>query len=742
MLRRLRSPALLALCALGLAPASAGADTLHTEASARDGDFVAVEELSYEMIVDTGSGVSASQATRVSLRVTLYNDSDLPQDAVHALALPRTSRLRSFAVRRGGEDWVDGIDARNRSVHAQRDTGSIYAREVPPPRAGELPRAELSAFGLAPGSTTQIELRLDVFPTLDGDRWALDLPRRNIAQPNLQSERRVIVRGLDKGEQFEVDGAANGKAKFMSTRAGDTVTLTWPAKLRGGDTLEGQLEVMRDPQPKGTNNAERGAFRIALRLGARPAKTPDHVILVVDRSRSTSTHMGRSSARVFSGILDTLPANTTFEVVSFARDAELLVGGEAPGQERRTKSPRANDSQARMQLTRALDTLDRAQGSNIAAAMHLVGERLATRQAKRPLVIVVTDGVFPASARPAVIADHLRSGQRSGSSGDKSSSRRGDAKAPDMLFLVDDPLLERSGLEPEAPVARIAAEFGARIRVDTLASIARADLEQLLASPEVLTDLDLKLPANVELDGPLPSGLVAGHVAVIEGRYEGRAPAQLTVRGRLGRTSVSQKLRANARPPTPEALVVAGDFVTPETAAAEGFALPTWHGASLARETELSIAQVSYDTGPRRGHIDQDIVRRYMHMRVFPRASVCYNRELARNQVLQGRVLFEVELGKGEVMAAKIAEQKFNYGVTKDFVDCLTEAAWALEVPAGRLDADTYVVRYPLRFNPPQGGKAPSASDEPDQTFEMLMQRADGLTELSNQRSKAPPPEE
>ena len=154
--------------------------------------------------------------------------------------------------------------------------------------------------------------------------------------------------------------------------------------------------------------------------------------------------------------------------------------------------------------------------------------------------------------------------------------------------------------------------------------------------------------------------------------------------------------------------------------------MPNWHTRELARESGISIARSSNDGRPREGFIDQEIVKRYMHTRVFPRASACYNRALMGNQVLEGRVVFEFELGKGEVMSATVRDSAFNYEVAS-FQSCLQDAAWAMEIPAGRLDTGTYRVRYPLKFTPPEGGQAPSATDGNDPLVEILVNKASTL---------------
>jgi hypothetical protein len=121
--------------------------------------------------------------------------------------------------------------------------------------------------------------------------------------------------------------------------------------------------------------------------------------------------------------------------------------------------------------------------------------------------------------------------------------------------------------------------------------------------------------------------------------------------------------------------------------------MPEWHSRHLARETELSVSHASADGRTREGYIDGEIVKRYMHTRVFPRASACYNRALTANQVLEGRVVFEFELGKGEVMHAALDDAEFNYEVGT-FLSCLEE---------------------------------PVTRDGPDPLFEMLMHKADTL---------------
>ena len=572
---------------------------------------------------------------------------------------------------------------------------------MPPEKAGALPRADIVAFGLSSGETVQVEVQLEIFPELHGDRWQLDLPRRNADTPNLSRERRVVVKA-EADPEFWVDDVNNLRAKFMTSRSNDTVTLAWPAQVRGGSGLLAELETTPSAQ------SGQGSFRLALRLGESKAAAPDHVVFVVDRSRSTERHLQRSAGRVFAGLLDTLDRKSTFELIRFDRDASLELHEGPDG-----RPLRASDESARAALIKTLDSAERNQGSNVGAALVLVGERLAERRARRPLVVFVTDGVIPSTQDANALATHF-------------DDARGTSARPEFLFLIDDPLLNRTGLSAESGIANLAGALGARVRRETLANIGRDEVGALASSPRVLRDLEVHLPAGAELETPVPSGLIAGQIVVLEGRYRGRAPVGLSVSGRTGSKRLRVQPKARQRPTKVQAFVSPGVGRDEALAVAQGFALPAWHTRDLSRLTSLSVLHASGDGRAREGYIDQEIVKRYMHTRVFPRASACYNRALMSNQVLEGRVVFEFELGKGEVMSASVTNPELNYEIGS-FIECLEDAAWALEIPAGRLDSETYRVRYPLRFTPPEGGQAPVTKDGPDPLFEMLIYKADTL---------------
>ncbi|PRQ09863.1 VWA domain-containing protein [Enhygromyxa salina] len=703
-LARLGGVALLSGIALLGAPARS--DTLEADP---DAGYVPIDELSYETIIRPGAGYEAELAIRVALTNTSVN----PQDMVLALGVPHGSELTGISIAAGG-DWIAGeisklATSANGPSNGRRDPGTVFAHELEAAGPGELPGVEIVAFGLDPNVTTQIELRLRVLPLLRGDRWQLELPRRNLELPNLSDQRRVIVQGLGNDENFWVDGSSSAGTPYMVTRSEDAIVVEWPAQARSTAQLDGNYEVSRDPDGQG------GRLRVALRLGPSKPITPDHVVLVVDRSQSGSATLPRDSGRVFAQLLEALPASTTFDAVTFARDAERLIdptffaGG---------KAPRADNQPARADLARSLGVTVAGQGTDLRAAMQLAGEQLAARGAKHPLIVVVTDGMLPPSVGAEQITKAL---------GDS----LGKAKRPEILFVVDDPLLNMRGLPADHAIANLAAGLGARISLETLANLGPAQVNELLAAPKVLGNLSVSLPDTVVLDEPLPTGLVAGDFVVLEGSYGGRAPSKVTVRGRFGATKVSTSFTLAKRDPRPEALATALREGDRPRAVQEGLVLPDWYTPSMRRTTTMNVAQAGRVGWVPTGQLDSAIIERQLRTRVLPRARACYNQALTRNQILGGRVELRMEVGKGEVMMAGLTKSTLSHADDK-LLACLEGAAWAMDVPAGNLDSQVYVINYPLEFVAPKGGQPPHAGELRDPLLEHLVRSADVLSDYQS----------
>ena len=163
----------------------------------------------------------------------------------------------------------------------------------------------------------------------------------------------------------------------------------------------------------------------------------------------------------------------------------------------------------------------------------------------------------------------------------------------------------------------------------------------------------------------------------------------------------------------------------------KGFALPDWYRPSMRRLTTKNIAQAGRVGWQATGQLDSSIIERQLRTRVLPRARACYNQALTRNQVLAGQVGLRMEVGKGEVMMAGLTGSELNYDDDR-LLQCLELAAWAMDVPAGNLDSQVYVINYPLQFEAPEGGSPPQAGEASDPMLERLVRSADVLSKYQN----------
>ncbi|HFE45022.1 MAG TPA: VWA domain-containing protein, partial [Nannocystis exedens] len=497
------------MLALGLSSAPAVADSLIVDPLVNtERSYIPFEELSYELIVEGMVGFRAD----LRLRTALHNHSAREQDMVLSLALPRGAEIHGLRVARAGE-WHEGIATKLAGEPGRSDPGTIFVRQLPPEERGDLPGAELVAFSLAPGSTTQIELQLLVPPRMRGDRWELTLPERGESPLGLARQRRVIVHNA---REFWVNDESNHQGTtqqpMLPSRASDRVILAWPATPSQSDgrsrtpTLSSRYEVTAAADRSG------GDFRLYLRLGATSALHPDHVVVIVDRSKSTAPSMHRAAFAMISALFDALPEKTTFDTISFARRPQALIDD---------SHSKVHDRDARGRLASALDAGARQQGTNLAAAFAMAGKRLHSRGAKRPLIIVVTDGMLPLSITPQQAEKALAEGL-----GVRAHSRTW----PEILFAVDEPMLAQRGLNPDHPVARMAAGLGARISLETLEQ-KTGSVKDLLSAPQVLRNLTLTLPKHAVLHQAAPAGLVAGNFVVLRGSYRGSRPPQPRIRG-------------------------------------------------------------------------------------------------------------------------------------------------------------------------------------------------------------------
>jgi hypothetical protein len=236
--------------------------------------------------------------------------------------------------------------------------------------------------------------------------------------------------------------------------------------------------------------------------------------------------MHREAMAAVAGLFDALPAGLTFDAISFARKARPLLPEAAPGAA--PLWPDVHDKPARERVAALLDAGSREQGTDLAAALALVGQRIKLRDASPPAGPRHHRRHAPARRRPGPLGQVFS---------DSLGKRRGDR--PELIFLVDEPMLVRTGIAAEHPIAQLAAGLDARISLANLAQYGRdggeAFARNLLRAPGVLRDLRSAARPQAVLEDSPPAGLVAGNAVVLAGTYTGGAPS-VRVRGKLGKT--------------------------------------------------------------------------------------------------------------------------------------------------------------------------------------------------------------
>ena len=334
----------------------------------------------------------------------------------------------------------------------------------------------------------------------------------------------MLVKPAAGEPRFWVDGNGNGDQPYLVSDPEDRATVSWPkeqgAKASSKPPLEAHLAISPD-EPRGRS----GRFRLYLRLGAAAPPRPDHVVVLVDRSRSTTPSMHREAIAAVGGLFDSLPAGLTFDAISFARKARPLLP-EGPAF-RRSTTARPRD-----QVAAALDAGSREQGTNLAAALALAGQRIAVRGARRPLVLVITDGMLPSA--PARTDRKGVCGQPRAAQGQRASRaavrrRQADAHAHRHRRRAPDRRARRRPRRPHQP---------RQPRPSTAATGDPSFAHNLLRAPGVLRELDVTLPSQAVLEDSPPAGLVAGSVVVLAGSYH-RGPPSVRVRGKLGKPARS-----------------------------------------------------------------------------------------------------------------------------------------------------------------------------------------------------------
>ncbi len=665
-----------ALLAVLAAPRAARADAVVVDPSvAADAGYAPVAELSHEVIVEP----DRDGRVRLAYRIALNNASAVPRDAVVTWGVPPGTRIEGLAVLRDGA-WQPARAVRDAGHAAARDAGSVFVRHVAGPSRADLGAAELVAFQIPPETTIQVEVRSRLVATVRAGRYEVRLPERGRPTPGIAPRRRILVRGVPR---FWVDDTPNLGAPVIEVEARRENVVSWPATQR---RRSGLLAAAR-AEPDGFGGAR---VEVALEMGRGRLRPPDHVFVLVDRSVSTDPGLPDRALAALDRLLGVLPAQARLSGAVFARSAAPLPAPDGV---------RVGDFHALRDGWRSrILASSRSPGTDVYGALALALDEARRQGARRPLVILVGDGMVPSARPPAALARRLR--------------------AVDLLLLVDVPA-EYEPPGPRHPVAAFAHATGGRLAPVPLAGIDDHNARAVLDAPPVARLVSVSAP-GVRFDDP-PPFVPAGTRIVLHGRSDRGSPRRVAVTAEVGGRTVRRTLRPRRSEP-PSAAFGVHLYASEGPDLRAGFAVPVWYDGGTRRAVLDAVWRAGRGGDGPSGVLTDAIVRSYLRIRVLPRVRVCHRHAVARHRDQGGRVVLRFEIARGEVMGLGLEDVQLAHDDPK-LLACLEDAGWALDVPAARRDDRVYVVRYPVRLLPAQA-RAPEVSEEDEATLRSLLEEA------------------
>jgi hypothetical protein len=727
---------MFARCAAALALAAAahvgpaGAATL---AALGSGEIV---EAGYQLDIDVRGLVATVEA-----RQTLLNTGPADSEAIYTFELPAEAIVTGLSVTpHAGATETGVVVAAEAAVTVAPDhsvvaavpdlgllriiaEGETATRDKP----GETSTYELRLYPVSAGRTLTAAVRWVMPVAVDGGRLLLRLPGRGAAA-NLSRETGHVrfravpaIRGyLDvhaDGKRLAARAGA-GRLPFASSRSGDlrveaTVQVAGAAPVAWADTI--------------AVDAGRGVVALSA-LSPRVLRADPladrQILVVVDTSRSVDKAGLDAAARAVDAILAAAAPSATIEGVLFDRTARRVLGGWQP-------------AAARGELVAAIRAATPGNGSDLVAALDLAGAVLAGGQKDAPtLVVVVTDGVLPADVDAELLRQHLPASPRTVDLG--AVVIVPDAAAvPDVRWSALGQLAAHFGgralplrpAEIDQRAATLATELHEPdpLTIDGVeadgATVGPIDVPEVLApgggwvalaayrggKPRAIRlaarrgSDPIAIAARPAADGAATLALAAASPHAIAGRGDADADAGLVatvtqalrdVRRQRGVVGPTSSLVALRRGPTTKprlALIAAGGPFTRVPAPAElapGHLFEPFAPRSLAARSTAATS----------GSLPPDVVKSFLNQQLVPRARGCLARALAGGRAVSGTLRVELELTRGEMMAARIAAGSLADAVLGP---CVVDAAYDLVVPATAIGSEPdpiYLVRYPLRF--------------------------------------------
>ncbi len=658
-----RAVARLLAGAVALGPAAAAADTVQADPKvAAEAGYAPVAELSHEVIVEP----RARGRAWLRYRMALNNASAVPRDVVVTWGLPAGARIEGLSILREGR-WVPGVPVRDLDTRTARDVGSFFVRTV---EVGAVSAGELVAFQIPPETTVQVEVTVRAATTLRAGRYEIRLPERGKPSPGVARRRRILVRGVDR---FWVDETPSGTSPVLEVEANRENVVAWSAADRGFSGL--RVEARATPDGFGGSSLD-----VVLEVGRGRLRSFDRVVVLVDRSVSTDPTLPDKAIRALGVLFEAMPPSVALAGAVFARHVTPL---EAP------RGARVGDYHALRDRWRSqILAHGRAPGTDVYGALARALDEAARAGARRPLVLLVTDGMVPQAPPPAGLARRLR--------------------RADVLLLVDVPA-EYEPPGPRHPVVAFADAVSGRLAPVPLAAIDAHNAAAVLAAPQVARLRSVRA-RGVRFADPLPPFVPSGARVVAHGVRASGRPRRVEVTASLGGTTVRRTVPVRVRAPAPAAFGV-HLYAVERDAVRDGFALPVWYRDRLRRAALDEVRRAGRGGDGLRGLLTQDIIRSYLRIRVLPRVRVCHRHAVARARDQAGRAVLRFEIARGEVMGVALEDVELVHD-DPALTACLVDAGWALDVPAARRDDTVYHVRYPVRLLPAAAGPAVTREDE------------------------------
>ncbi len=482
---------------------------------------------------------------RVSERARIASQRGGSFEAVYRFALPAEAAVTELSVKLPGGRVAKGIlvgsDAAAAGIDdpealkAKPDVALLRRIEwaEPDDETADLTRYELRLY---PVDTKGVEARIRwVTPVrYTGGRLSVRVPGRGTAtrfadaavslEVTAPSGAGGLTEIVGNGARLAKNvGASKGRYKFEAPAARDVIVETVP--------WFGESQQVWSAFATASVDETSGIVLVALLAPpAKAAEIPrfERVLFLIDVSRSMGSSGLVAARDLATRVMEQVGKQTHVEAVLFDNTARRVFGKWVD-----------NDRDAEQKLTSALTIAQPANGSDLGAALDLVGPMIEeTRRGRRDqvnglgaatLLVVLSDAVTPLAL-----------------DADRAMDRLGDAAA-DEVYVAGITIYPEDGDAPDAAattVGAFATRAGGRALVvrDVDASAVAKQLAGDLTKPIPLARPTLSVGAAYLDDLHLPPVLEPGQGVVAVARYQGVLPKDMTVEAFRGAEPVTVTL--------------------------------------------------------------------------------------------------------------------------------------------------------------------------------------------------------